>query len=394
MSYTYGTKGAPAVGGGLPGLPTRGDNDIGTIKAFDVYPGPDWLPCDGAQYSRTDYPLLAQKIGGFRNSILSTLRNPQLGSTPYEAATDCNGTWIVVGSGGKASISRNNGNTWSVLDLSSIFGTNPLYAVETDEQGTWAVGGFSNNIAVSRDNGYTWTSFNVGIQVSSIKTDKKGTWVFAANAASTTTRRSTDNIVSVSPVSGIGSVQISIRGLATDGNGTWVACRLAAQNVYRSTDNGANWTSVTNWSSQPLWGIDTDGKGNWISGISGTDGRLVYSNNNGADFYAINVGFQNVAEGVRDVAFGGPFGWMVARYTSDIRRVPNDADITSGNFYSSVPALFGPNQFFINVVGTDKKGTWLAFHESTYVVSNTIDPTKFETPSYGWPSTNQYIKAR
>lgn len=62
MTYTYGVHGAPAVGGGLPGLPQRGSSDAsrgGLVQvSLDAFSGVPY----GKQVSRTDYPSLSDAL--------------------------------------------------------------------------------------------------------------------------------------------------------------------------------------------------------------------------------------------------------------------------------------------------------------------------------------------
>jgi WD40 repeat protein len=70
MPYTYGLHGAPAVGGGLPGLPQRSSSasyQIGDIHISEDAPQGDWLVADGSAWDdRLDSGKLALN---FRNSV-------------------------------------------------------------------------------------------------------------------------------------------------------------------------------------------------------------------------------------------------------------------------------------------------------------------------------------
>lgn len=75
MTYTYGTHGSPAVGGGLPGLPQRQSEKPNTIPYGSLVYAPKVAPSGvlnfGAQYSREAYPEVEKlfPLGSFPNML-------------------------------------------------------------------------------------------------------------------------------------------------------------------------------------------------------------------------------------------------------------------------------------------------------------------------------------
>ena len=294
MTYPYGMHGAPAVGGGLGGLPRRagasptviGGEKIGSIVFSKTHPGDRYLEANGAIYDQSAFPELFSATGLIGaspvtwNSVTSGF-----GTNGIQAiATDGAGVWVAVGSSGTMRRSTDNGATWS--SVTSGFGTTTINSVATDGAGVWVAVGSSGVMSRSTDNGATWSAVTSGFGTSniySVATDGAGVWI----AGSAGMRRSTDNGATWSAVNdGAGASAVFV--LATDRAGVWVA---GSTWMSRSTDNGATWSAspVGLWTqNKAMRSLATDGAGVWVA--SGDSGLAIFSNDGGTQWCQFILG--------------------------------------------------------------------------------------------------------
>ena len=132
MTYTYGLRGAPAVGGGLPGLPQRkngGGLTSGGATPVDTQFGyADEQPANavevGAIVEREDYPALSELIPHtFEQTVQLPIALPgyAAANTPVVALNE-DGSRIAVlsaGAGVSASVWRRSGDSFSQIYTST-----------------------------------------------------------------------------------------------------------------------------------------------------------------------------------------------------------------------------------------------------------------------------------
>lgn len=129
--------------------------------------------------------------------------------------------------------------------------------------------------------------------------------------------------------SGISGV---FRAIAQAGN-VWVIAG-ASGGVWRSTDNGSTWASVTSgFGSSQIYGIATDGAGVWVA--VGEAGKVSRSANNGLTWGIVSAGFSS-SYAVDSVATDGAGIWIAVSQYGEVRRSTNN-----GTTWAAVTAGFG-----------------------------------------------------
>lgn len=246
MAYSYGTQGAPAVGGGAPGLPSR-SSSIGTIIAATAAPSSDYLLCNGLKYKTSDYPNLAPilaKASTLEFGTPSIINNSSgLTASPQHCVmsrkTNRINLFFTDGvNGSQARCTTDFGVTWSTVTVSASvqFAATEVVCSET---GTWVALVSGIGIRRSLNDGASWaTPYSTATALVTVATDHKGTWVAAGNNGLGI--RSTDDGATWSAISiGLSTSQISCA--ATNGSGIWIAGTSSASSI--STDNGATWST-------------------------------------------------------------------------------------------------------------------------------------------------------
>lgn len=108
MSYAYGTKGAPAVGGGLPGLPRRQVGEaVASIPYGSLIYAPKAAPNQalsiGATYNRKDYPEVEKifPIGSYPNMLNrdTTTAADGINSYTFDVNPNKDGSHVAVAFG-------------------------------------------------------------------------------------------------------------------------------------------------------------------------------------------------------------------------------------------------------------------------------------------------------
>lgn len=108
MTYPYGTKGAPAVGGGLPGLPRRDSatrlsgNSAIVIHDVTLQGEPQGLVPWGSDFLRSDYPKLSKLFPPTRPEQIIGLPDfdvpiPSVGAQAYVVTISPNEKFIAFG---------------------------------------------------------------------------------------------------------------------------------------------------------------------------------------------------------------------------------------------------------------------------------------------------------
>jgi hypothetical protein len=212
-----------------------------------------------------------------------------------------------VGFGPSIVYSLNDGDTWLEGTPPAGF-TQGLYAV-AHHSGTWIAVGDGGTVIQSLNNGATWTLLeDTGVV-------------------------STNRFVSIE----------------TDGT-TWVVGSRWGH-IYTTTDLD-NWSDYDTGDTGHVWGVATDGAGNWVATIAGYG--PVYSSNPASSW---TQGFGGFAD-VRDVATDGNGTWICVGW--------NGTDFGSNNTMVSTDngqiwAVAGDvNVYIPECIVTDGNGVWIA----------------------------------
>lgn len=171
--------------------------------------------------------------------------------------------------------SADDGLTWSAASLDS--GGLGIVAIATDNNGVW--------IAVTDPYDRELSGFNKDI-------NRPARILRSTNdGASWTTVRQLSDATILRYISGIPQYPgASTQGVSTDGNGVWlVTCGV---DIYRSIDNGLNWTKAYTYPgyeeyySPYLYSVDTDGEGVWLTTFPNEEGNseILRSTNNGTSW--------------------------------------------------------------------------------------------------------------
>lgn len=174
------------------------------------------------------------------------------------------------------SYSYDNGKIWTnqstPLDRATLYGT---------PRGTWLASRLLQNGYIYRsiNNGQNWgVPYYTGVAspIVVITSDGNNNW-FITYDSGAGRYSSDDGLTWSTSSSSVGS--LDVRGnVVTDGSGTWVGVG-AGGNMFRSTDNCANWTLISNSHSSYIRNISTDLNGNWVA--CGDNGEISRSTDDG-----------------------------------------------------------------------------------------------------------------
>jgi hypothetical protein len=343
MSYTYGMKGAPAVGGGLGGLPSRAD--VGEIRQFSVAPSNDWLPCDGSVYLKSAYPALAQKLPDSYYGATKTAYTPisgiildlhcgeNNGESAFSLTTNGNNTVVFYVSGGRVTssasvlsglitspalkylgagkwiatirpgsasaasyISYDNARTWTANTAAN----RNIYGVCGDDRGNIYIGtnnGTSSYVEKSTNNGVSWTTktFFASPGVPSqncICYVGNGVLFFLYNTGSMSVSYDYGETWGIYTLPAL--LHSSLDAIYSNGNGVILAKQKitgGASNyiLVASYDYGATWvsTSFTAWTSAELNVVCSFGSNIWTV-VDGGLGAYI-STNNAKSFNSVGI---------------------------------------------------------------------------------------------------------
>lgn len=378
--YPYGTKGAPAIGGGLPGLPRRGagGGGIGSVALFEGEAPPGWVPLDGSVLQQSDYPRLFKSIGFVASQPQETSEakvwRPLLIDAPGAAAGDGRGTWLVF-SGTNSSFpailhrSEDFGETWDIIDLSSLMDV--VRGVATDGKGNWvAVGtGFSNtqNIIRSVDNGKTWSlssPHTSGSALACVATDKNGVWM--VGGWNLHRHRSTDDGATWTAQTSSGTL---VNNSVANYGDNWVFTQSTTGAVLQSSDKGLTFTQRTLHTSSlssPQIRVDRNGK---FFVFPGNTVPVRISENGGVNW--------SVIDGTANLRAAA----AISQAGTVLVRDQNNDLVRKEGFYGKTETYSG---FEVGALcETDNNGTWLVRSGSELMISRPFNfdvETEFQLP--------------
>lgn len=256
----------------------------------------------------------------------------------FSIATDEAGNWVAVGrqfaaSYGEVFYSHDDGLTWTLSDVNALIGDRDLMYVATDKSGNWVAVSTANAmvgyavIIMSTDNGETWSIVHTCNEGGYLDAHGvaygDGAWI-----ANNTHRiyRSTDGSTWSVVYT---NTDVTFQHVATDGDGIWC---IAAEfgdyydgvledypgQIYRSSNNGANWSLTYQATSLYFFQcFGTDGNGNWCVGCNGyyDDGYILRSVNDGVDWSLVYT--HPVENFIFNVATSEDGTWLASSSSDD-----------------------------------------------------------------------------
>lgn len=386
MANTYGTKGAPAVGGGLPGLPEK--TPVGTIKAFTAPPSPNWLLCDGTYVSKVNYPVLAQVFPG---SVVTFLTERAAypgdfssGITQFNTSLD--GQTVCISPNGISTLyySTNGGVSFSTSALSSFakckhVGSNVVVFAENPTPKYFLSGGSWSLVS-----GYPASGWPIPLSTGGVVPDFNGNVLyFGTNNTDTRVYGSTDFGKSVTLKATI--TAFNTYSGAFNGQDTWYA-GSEASTVRKSTDFGATWSAV---GSTGLTGSISSmaASGPIVVAASQVNPKVVISYNYGATWSTLFTSVSPRSDGITTDWKGA---WTIS--------ADANSKYTSNNWTTSKTLTFDFASMSNKYVAISNAGIHIAAADLT--TNSWISPydsdTNIKLPDIQAPSAffKYYIKAK
>ncbi|TRZ51242.1 T9SS C-terminal target domain-containing protein [bacterium] len=178
----------------------------------------------------------------------------------------------------------NGGLNWTVLPNVTSGTYKCVYAVD---ENNIIVGSTGGNVYFTTDAGNTWTISNVGstLEINSMKfTNALTGYICGWNGLVRYTTNGGTNWTGTSPSSS------SLFSIAVEGSTVYVSGYVSTQAVYKSTDNGNNWSSISYAGSPSITGFNAysfDKNGSNMMCV-GTYGEMIKSTNNGVNWTSLN----------------------------------------------------------------------------------------------------------
>lgn len=220
-----------------------------------------------------------------------------------------NNRWVAIGSASApcASISDDNGLTWSSTGLAGFFLTSGR-GIAHDGIGRWvATGLFNPERLLTSTDGLAWATttgngFGVGGSVGGGVAYNSGTWI----AVGKTQASGFPILRSANGTNWTGVSNASFEGYKVAyGNGVWMTVGQGTNTIYRSTDDGLTWNPVIGYGfSTRGQGIAYDGVGRWVAvGVDGSY-NIITSTDDGLTWTDVGLGGQYFdGNGGQDVLF-------------------------------------------------------------------------------------------
>ncbi len=278
----------------------------------------------------------------------------------------------------KAMKTTNAGVNWTVLPN---LGTTTLYCIYAADTNNIKLGTTSGNVLITTDAGATWTTSNVGTTntIYGVKFANVNTGYVCGSSG--LVRYTTNGGVNWSGTS-VPSTS-SMYNIVIDGPDVYVSGTSSTSELYKSTDNGTTWTSISYVNGPSITGFYAYGfdKVGSTMLLGGSYGELIKSTNNGAnwtslmyrssmanltDLYANRGNGRVIAIGVNN---GTP---DVIMYSSDGGSTWNTANYTASDYLNTINML-NANTGFVS-------GRWGRFAKTTdggvtWDTSKTANPT-------------------
>ena len=205
----------------------------GEIKGMATDRAGVWCAADdyGQLYRSTD------------NGVTWAYIVPQYGAYRTRMATDRAGVWCAEGNAdGSIYRSSNNGASWALTATLNDGTARLAWSIATNGSGIWCAGCYpGGQIWRSTNNGVDWSLIYDSPEAAFYAIASDGGVVWCAGAGSATLYRSSDSGINWTPNLDMYS-EYGIYSLATDRANVWCAGTGDNGKIFRSIDNGANWT--------------------------------------------------------------------------------------------------------------------------------------------------------
>lgn len=214
------------------------------------------------------------------------------------------GTNIFAGGGQGLFLSTDNGVSWTQTDTEG----SPISYVNTfDVSETNLFAATSNGVVLlSTDNGASWTSKSAGLpsgQIYALTVSSSGTdsadlfagYGYIPSGSPHYVYRSTDN-GSNWTASGVPTI-IQALAVINGSDNTNLFAATNSQGVYRSTDNGSSWNKTSFLFNNHVWALAVGSTDSMTGGkdlFAGTNGGVALSSDNGVSWSQINDGINAV----------------------------------------------------------------------------------------------------
>ena len=180
------------------------------------------------------------------NSGLNWTQLPNLASGTYRCVYAADENHIFTGSqsGGNVYITTDGGNSWNISNVGT---TNEIYNMKFSNALTGYVCGSGGLVRYTTNGGTTWTGTNV-------------------------------------------PTNSSLFSIVVEGSTVYVSGYVSSEQVYKSTDNGNNWSSISYAGSETFTGFlafSFDKLGSNMMCV-GTYGEMIKSTNNGSNWLSLN----------------------------------------------------------------------------------------------------------
>ncbi len=279
-----------------------------------------------------------QGDGIFRSTNNGNNWIPSSNGLPFESIGSMafNGSYVFAGLRGFSSIeggiykSSNNGLNWVYTGLSNV----AIDAVAASGNNVFAGDVFDLYKSINGGDNWVQTSYNHGVNSILIKGDtilvgRSGVYISFDNGSTWSQTSLTANIAC----------------LAMNGNSIYAGAIGANAGIYKSTNNGANW-SLLGLSGYRIQSILIDGS-NIFAGVSGSNYNGVYlTTNDGVTWIEKNQGFNQIP-GVTELLIAGNDIFAGTSYFSVWHRSLSEI-IGIQNISAEVPSGFSLKQNFPN----------------------------------------------
>jgi photosystem II stability/assembly factor-like uncharacterized protein len=179
------------------------------------------------------------------NSGLTWTQLPNLSSGTYRCVYAADENHILTGSqsGGNVYITTDGGNSWNVSNVGT---TNEIYNMKFSNALTGYVCGSAGLVRYTTNGGVTWTGSNVPTNSSLFSIVVEGSTVYVSGYVSTEqVYKSTDNGNTWSSISYAGAASITgFLAFSFDKNGNNMMCVGTFGEMLKSTNNGLNWSTL------------------------------------------------------------------------------------------------------------------------------------------------------
>lgn len=308
------------------------DGKVGDVLISARNPGPLFVPANGGIRAQSALPSLLGVLGLLGGQVGQQYATLSAGTTTtvvdVASAPNPNGgapRVMQIREDGGLNFSSNGGATWTEK-LSTGIGGSPASISYDEFNKLWVCPTtIGSEIRTSTSDGDYWLNVAGSLPglvgaVGKVMCDANGVWIAIGINATTTVWRSTDKGATWSSITtGASAAHTAI---STDNKGVW--CVAAGSTIRRSVDGGLTWT-VQFTASSTINAISNDRNGVWlISGLT-SNSNTYKSVDNGLTWTLLAT---PVTSTVTDIAYSQGFFFLVRSVSPQLIRISSAADAT------------------------------------------------------------------